>query len=225
MRALLIPLTLIALACSDVLAWGAPFVPPGLQPGDSYHLAFLTAGVHDAISPDIAEYNGFVQKQADLNPSLTGADVGVTWYALASTDAFDARDNALISAPVYRLDGLKVADGYADMWDGDLQVAIAVDQYGYDKPPMGVPDLLWTGSNSDGTAFTYPLGSGGSIGVGEVTSAQYWMHCCTGAEQTLHELYALSEKLTVPVPEPSSGTIGLLVALAAAAMTKRSWAA
>jgi hypothetical protein len=226
-------LTLIALAATYVSSWGAPFVPPGLQPGDSYHLAFLTAGVHDAISADIAVYNAFVQKQAELNPAATGTDVGVKWYAIASTEAVDARDNALVSAPVYLFNAfnqLKVADGYADMWDGDLQLAIARDQYGIDKPPTGDPDLVWTGSIPDGTAYSYPLGSGGlgmggGIGVGEVTRTDRWMHCCAGVETTLHELYALSEKLVVPIPEPSSGTMCLLFALAAAAMTKRSWAA
>ena len=95
-------MVLVSVVFSSSLANGEVYVPPGLSPGDRYHLAFLTAGSTDATSSNIADYNAFVQGEAAQNPSLTGTDDGVSWYAIGSTPSVHARDNALVAAPVYR---------------------------------------------------------------------------------------------------------------------------
>src|SRR5262245_5574605 len=92
-------LILLSLATKSV---AEVFQPPGLNPGDTYQLIFVTAGSRDAQSPDIADYHAFVQAQAELNPSLTGTGMGVTYSAVASAynDAnYGARDNAVVSSP------------------------------------------------------------------------------------------------------------------------------
>ena len=91
-----------------------------------YHLVFVTDGRHDAMSTDIGVYNQFVNDQADLNPLLAP----ITWSAIASTEGAAARDNALISGPVFRLDAVQVATGFADTWDGGIANPINVDQFG-----------------------------------------------------------------------------------------------
>ncbi len=105
------------------------YVPPGLSPGDTYHLVFVTEGYTNATSSDIDYYNAFVQSEAARNPSLTGTEMGVTWRVIASTSAIDARDNAHVEAPVYLLNGTKVADDHADFWDGFLDAPVIVDQF------------------------------------------------------------------------------------------------
>jgi hypothetical protein len=124
------------------LAFAGPIVPAGLSPGDKYHLVFITRGVHDGASSDISAYNSFVQTEAAANPALTGTDVGITWSAIASTRTVNARDNALVSAPIYLLNGTKVADGFSDLWDSTtpahsplLSAPINVDQFGAVRPP------------------------------------------------------------------------------------------
>lgn len=62
----------------------AQFVPDGLRPGDVYHLMFLTDGVRDAWADSIADFNGFVQSQAEQNPPVTGTDTGVQYRAVVS---------------------------------------------------------------------------------------------------------------------------------------------
>ena len=132
------------------------FVPPGLNPGDMYHLVFVTVSVEDPTSSDIAVYNDFVQAEAAKYPSLTGTDLGVTYRAIASTSSVDARDNALVSAPVYRLDGELVASGFDDMWDGSIQARISLGASrtfcSFEGDPNGgcTSDYVWTGSSPDG---------------------------------------------------------------------------
>jgi hypothetical protein len=66
-------------------------IPPGLSPGDQYHLIFLTSGTRDATSSNIADYDAFVTDQANLSPVL--AALGTTWRALGSTGTANAIDN------------------------------------------------------------------------------------------------------------------------------------
>ncbi len=60
------------------------FVPTGLNPGDTYHIAFITNGAHNALSSDIAGYNAFVQSQAEEAGAITES-WGVEWNVIGST--------------------------------------------------------------------------------------------------------------------------------------------
>ena len=71
------------------------------QAGDTYHLAFVTLGTRNGISADIGDYNTFVQGAADA--AGIGVTESVTWKAIGSTATVDAKDNAVVSAPVYNL--------------------------------------------------------------------------------------------------------------------------
>jgi hypothetical protein len=176
-------------------------VPDGLKPGDMYHLAFVTRFTIDATSSLIVDYNQFVQDQAALNPSLTGTDMGVTWKAIASTAMVDARDNALVEAPVYLLDATtKIADGFSDMWDGTLDAPLDLDQF-----VMGmVAPAVWTGSNPSGTSNVPHFLGGIDVVAGRFSSDSQWMDASREPNTTPLPLYALSAKLTVAVPEPTS---------------------
>jgi hypothetical protein len=168
-----------------------------------YHLVFVTEGARDATSPDIAVYNTFVNDEADQVPELGG----FTWFAIASTQLVDARDNAPVSAPVYRLDGTKVADGFADIWDGDIDSPILINQFG------GLEEQsVWTGTDANGLA----AGALGNVGFGAVIGSsvradQSWVFdAITETKRLSFPLYALSAKLTVPIPEPSSKALSWL---------------
>ncbi|MFQ5414445.1 MAG: hypothetical protein ACE5E6_08305, partial [Phycisphaerae bacterium] len=141
-------------------------IPDDLQPGDTYHLAFVTVGIRDALSSDIADYNQFVNDQAALS-CLTGADMGVAWFAIASTATVNARDNAVVgfTSPVYLLDGTtRIADGQSDIWNGSIANPLSLDQFL--ETSVFLP---WTGSESNGTAAGTPLGSGGNVRNGRTT--------------------------------------------------------
>jgi hypothetical protein len=198
---------------------GSVFVPPGLVPGDMYHLAFVTRDRRDATSFQIADYNAFVQAQAALNPSLTGTDMGVKWHAIASTPDDAARDNARVEAPVYRLDGVKIADGFDDIWNGSLDASLSVTQF------VLLSEFLrtWTGTLSNGTKLNdRALGVGGGMPFTGVITATTppWVSSDVDNPASLHAFYALSDKRTVPrasavIPEQASAIIwSLLIGIA-----------
>jgi len=197
----------------------AVVVPSGLNLGDTYHLAFLTAGTRDATAVLIGTYNTFVQAEA-LSSSLTGAGQGVQWFVIGSTFGKDARDNAVVSAPVYLLDGTtKVADGFTDIWNEDIDNPINVDQYG---ASVSNPDPVFAGTQADGTKF-FPnpqqrfLGSTSNVQLGDpaAKNSDWIFDPGTSSNSDLRSFYALSELLTV-VPEPRAGsliTCGMLAVL------------
>ena len=187
-------------------------VPPGLLPGDHYRLVFVTASTTDAISTSIADYDTFVNNEANDPLSLL-LPLGVTWTAIGSTSTVAAYDHigGVFSTPIYRLDGALVAIGSAGLWDGSLDAPIRYSQFGTD-----VDSLVWTGSaENDGSIHSCSLGSSYSCGVvglsGTATNdwLAYWLESPLSVP---HPLYGISPDLTVPgsgVPEP--GTVSMML--------------
>ena len=145
-------------------------VPPDLNPGDSYRLVFVTSTTRTASSPNIAHYNTFVSGRAAAVPAL--AALPTTWKAIGSTAAVNANANTLTrstdpSAPIYRLDGLRVADGNSDLWNAATNCynSIPITEAG-----NAVNVWVWTGQ--PGTARP-GLGMGGSAtGAGSLMESQ-----------------------------------------------------
>jgi len=194
-------------------AYAVLFVPVGLAPGDSYQLAFVTSVGTNATSSDINSYNSFVQAAADA--AGIGTSEGVTWSAIASTSAINANSNAMVSTKVFNMGGELVATGYADFWDGSHTLGVGIDftEYG-----VGQGANVWTGSNTDGTgAGTNVLGNAVANWGEAASSGINWISRGTQSTSFNYRLYALSETLTVPVPEPETYAllgIGLLGILA-----------
>lgn len=207
-------------------------VPAGLNPGDPYHLAFVTRQGRTAVSTDISSYNTFVNNQADQAGAIT-ENFGIEWFAIGSTSTVNARENAVVGAgvPVYLLDGTtKIADGFADLWDGSIDNTLSLNQFGLTTQTT----VAWTGSFSSGVAASVnfaPLGSVGPPGgipefvaIGRpFRTDSAWIFSggfSADAFSPVYPLYALSEELTAPstavIPEPSSlilfalGAVGLL---------------
>jgi hypothetical protein len=194
-------------------------VPTGLQPGDKYYLAFLTASGTTGTSANIADYNAFAQSQANTVASLSG----FTWKAAVSTPSVSALTNLNIgNFPVYRIDGVQIATGGTDLWDGSLMAAINVDQ---NEAVYGGGVAAWTGSNGNGTAYSpYELGGSGNlpiIGAVNSTSSSWMVVNAVGSANT-NRVYAFSNQLIVPVPEPASISIAACgAALGGLALARR----
>jgi hypothetical protein len=147
-----------------------------------------------------------------------GADEGVTWKVIGSTDAVDARDNTStnptvngIGEPIFLLDGSTiVANDYADLWDGSIQHII-------DLTEQGAISTYWpfTGTYTDGTeAPGHPtshgaLGDGGEVGQGNSSSTTEWVwRTNTSAPRTQElQIYALSDPLVVIGGDPNAPTV------------------
>ena len=112
----------LALSCPSVTSAATiTWVPSDLNPGATYHLAFATSTTRDATSSDITDYNTFVDNAMGTKDDNESPYGDITWKCIGSTSSVDARDNigySSSSAPVYRLDGTRVADSSDDLWDG-----------------------------------------------------------------------------------------------------------
>lgn len=182
--------------------------PPDLGAGASYRLVFVTSGLMNASSHDIADYNAFVTSQANVSAEL--AALATSWKVLGSTSSVDAKTNSATDpavaggVPIYNLRGELVASNYADLWDGLLAKPINFDQYG-----AAVSQAVFTGTSTSGTGipdrqlggpngYRVQYGYSNAIGSGW-TNANDW----TGTLTALH-YYGISDTLAIPVPEPEA---------------------
>ena len=194
-------------------------IPSGIGPGDKFRLMVVTS--HGTITrannsentKDIADYNGYVTGSVEANSELAAYASG--FRALVSTTgdsgadpaipSADARDNtsstytdADTGVPIYWLGGRKVADDYADFYDGSWDSGSGRDHNGVSL--SGNSLCAWTGSLNDGTGSHRRLGSTDFVTYG----------CAPNAGQEINKgiinggsfgLYALSEVFEVSVPD------------------------
>ena len=175
--------------------------PPGLNPGDLFRFVFVTDGIRDATSANIADYDSFVAAQAG-GATYNGAVVD--WLAIASTASVDAIDHVgQTAAPVYLSDGTLVTTSTTP---SGLWSRILVHQIDLDLAANPVHTFVWTGTNFFGTGF------GGALGtvtpqVGSTNdTVDTWVASGRSPSGDLRPFYGISLVLTVPpapVPEPS----------------------
>jgi hypothetical protein len=196
-------------------------VPPGLNPGDTYRLVFVTSTTRDATSSNIADYNSFVSGVAALSVDLSG--LGATWTAIGSTATKDAIDNigsSLSTVGIYRLDGEKIANG-TNGTEGlfPLPLALLLNPIYYTEqggPPTS-PDWVWTGTDYYGRATHDPSTSGDALGAssGVPTNGRpgwidsSWIIGGAADDSTLGHFYAISSEITVGEAVPEPGSIAL----------------
>ena len=137
------------------LAATSDLIPTDLA-GDRFRLIFVTYQGHAATSTDIENYNAYVQSQANASNALAGIKThSSSFRVLGSTADVDARDNTYTTytddepgVPIYWLNGNKVADDYADLYDGSWDdEANPTLRNGNTIPPT----VIWTGSSTNGT--------------------------------------------------------------------------
>lgn len=122
-----------------------------------------------------------------------------------------------MEAPVYRMDGVLLANGFADMWDGSLATTPNRDQFDGQAGSTPGNSRVFKGSDPSGVAST---SFGGPLGSVRVTTGRFiasdglWIESGFtfggGIPSNPNSLYALSEKLTVPIFAPEPSTIALV---------------
>ncbi len=188
--------------------WGQ--VPSGLQPGDKFRLLFVTSKSRKAGAQiDIDSYDNFVQDAA-LNGPASLQPFGAHFRALASTQAVSARDHTETAnsefyqgLPIYWLGGGKVADDYADLFDGDWDLNEPRNENG---KAIRLDASVLTGSLSDGTrAGSQFLGRGSDLNVREGRPGSSGKELNNGSRgrSSAARMYGLSGVFTV-VPAGSA---------------------
>ena len=154
-----------------------PLIPAGIRPGHSFRLLFITHAQYFPASSDIADYNRIVQDDA-AEGHLAIRPYASLFKIVGSTSSVDARDNTETNPDpdedgpgvrIYWLDGEKVADDYADFYDGAWDSYVHRDE----RSESGTSFSVWTGSNTDGTAYSgAELKGSPNVRVGFVVAGQ-----------------------------------------------------
>ncbi|MEM7199235.1 MAG: hypothetical protein AAF628_03155 [Planctomycetota bacterium] len=200
-RSLLAALTVTSVACAQDIN----LPPPDLAPGEPYRVLFVTDGSYSNASSDIGVYNARVVTEAEAVPAL--AALSTSWTAVGSTAAVDARTNTQTDptpsgptgVPIYRPDGVRVADDYDHLWGAatrNLLIAPLVSPSGRVVPAGGD---CHTGSSRDGTRRTgQELGqSGVGFGILGLIDSQ-WIESSAYPRGAVRRLFGLSGVLTAP---------------------------
>ena len=140
-------------------------------------------------------------------------DYSAGFRVVASTAAVDARDNTASTGtghPIHWLGGSKVADSYADFYDGTWDdEANSTDESGSARLLTATADWPFTGSDDDGTADSSdPLGAATTVRVGrpdDSTSGNNPIHSGHSQGTTnlrpfyaLSQVFVVSSEITVP---------------------------
>lgn len=191
-------------------------VPTGLAPGQSYRLAFVTAGTRDASNVSSwsnEPYDAFVTAEANTELSLSsiqwqvlGSGFNGSTYVRQHTGTTPASwEGGFPGVPIFLLNDTKLVDDYADLWDGTFDTSLSIDQHG-----NTLFTEVWTGMTASGFSgeFSY-LGCSDYYGA----CAQYgssqaadsaWAFVGYDQTSSAKSYYAISNVLTVPGPTPAA---------------------
>ena len=132
--------------------------PSAVVEGDLFRLIFATSTTRNATSTDIADYNTFVQNAAAAgHTAIRSYSAG--FRVVGCTASVDARNNTSTThtstdtgVPIYWLNGAKVADDYADFYDGSWDnEANPKNQSGTNRNLTNPANQPFTGCDHDGT--------------------------------------------------------------------------
>ncbi len=193
------------LGCNIAKA-GIILTPTGVNPGDKFRIVFVMRGTSNATSSNALDYDNVVIAAAS-NAALTYNGSLLNWQAIVSTAATNANDPSRLptssTSPIFRIDGVKIANNGADFWDGSILAPIQIDETG----ALLTSRQVFTGTDVNG--FSVPgltLGNASGNAVTGDTDFQdsQWVNRRTQLIVAQHRLYAISQELTSAVPEPHS---------------------
>ena len=198
--------------CDGTVTW-TDIVPDCLSPGDQYRILFVSRKfIPDSVASNtINSYNDWVQQVAAASSDADFAAISSSFKMFGSTAATSARDNTGTTGMgtgirTFYFKGNKVADDYADLYDGSWDSQEPYDEHG---AVLSNVIRVMTGSTSGGLKSSSRPIRAASILMNEITA--------TGLPQTLNSelfwsdnaspsqrLYALSGVLIAPTTPTSA---------------------
>ena len=189
-------------------------IPSGFGPGAQFRLLAVTSTTRDATSTSISDYNTFVQTAVASGHSAIQA-YSSSFKVLGCTSSVNAKTNTGTTytssnkgVPIYWLDGNKVADNYADLYDGDWDSNSPKDE---DGNAVANTVRVFNGCQNDGSSDAAdPLGGGAvftTVHVGIPTTKDKELDSGVDRERTTsNPFYALSPVFEV-APATAAPTV------------------
>ena len=186
-------------------------IPTGLGPGDSFRLMFIPSTGITAVGSSIITYDNHVQSAAAAGHTDIQA-YSSAFKMLGSTRPTDARDHTGttgVGVPIYWLNGAKIADNYADFYDGTWDEEAQGRRESGAVVNLSSTWQIWTGSTHQGTEL---IGAGNNsralgpsapnnlVGVGKpnsTTSGHGPLAGETAVNTASKAVYALSDVFIV----------------------------
>lgn len=215
---------LVALgAVSLTGAQAAPItIPTGLNPGDTYRLAFVSGGFDFSnLPPGPIDFQTFVDIEANSQAEL--AALNTTWTPIVSepggvnasvlTNTIPSTvQGGSIGFPIFLLNDTKLVDTYDDLWDGTIDLPFNVHS---DGSFTFFNRAVYTNTLADGTTLSFGDYISANIPVGFVNETDSgWTDNFRGHDpQIPYSIYVISGLLTVPsesVSIPAPGSLTLL---------------
>jgi hypothetical protein len=197
-------------------------VPAGLNPGDAYHVIFVSSTSRNSTSSNIADYDAHVQAAAEA--AGIGVSAGIDWLVVGSTPTVSAIDHltplSTSNAPIYNQNGDLVAASFTALWGGTIMNAVNYTEAGNLEGATSTP-WVWTGTTASGNGGPFDQALGGidflhTVGSFERTDAQ-WIESGELNPNLAWRLYGISEEIivsSVPIPAAiwlfGSGMLGLI---------------
>ena len=189
---------------------GWSLIPSGARAGDDFRLLIVTSTRQTAANTDIADYNAVVQNDVSNTGHADIQGYAANFRMLGCTETVSAITNANTgstdpAASIYWLNGAKVADDYAGLYDGSWDSNAPKFPDGENAPTSGLisqtlvgctPAGMIDGTNHLAAALVtqgYPGFSGSEFGVFPVLVKES------------RRFYGLSEIFRVPANTPATG--------------------
>ncbi len=191
---------------------GWSLIPSGPSAGEDFRLLIVTSTRQTADDTAIADYNTVVQGDVSSTGHTDIQSYSANFQMLGCTETTSAITNTNTAstdtaAPIYWLNGAKVADDYADLYDGSWDSHGPKYPSGENAPTSGLSSQTLVGCTPAGeidgdgyylgatTKMTqgYPGSSGFEFGVFPVNAG------------TSQRFYGLSEIFRVPANTPATG--------------------
>ena len=191
--------------------------PAAIPDNGTFRLLFVTGNRRTASATAIGDYDQHVQARVVGHGGGDLRDFSALFKVLGCTATVDARDHTGTTstdtaAPIYWVDGDKVADDYADLYDGRWDSNAPKNASGNPIPAEFGGATVFTGCLASGTRSATPLGATGKAsvteGLPEVDGVEIEGRGVPGSE--LRKLYGLSSIFRVAASdEPTVASVAV----------------
>ncbi len=192
--------------------WG--LIPSGLSEGDAFRLLIVTSTRQNAEDTAIADYNSVVRGDvsstghADIRSYSAGFKIlGCTRTTSAIANTYTGSTDT--AAAIYWLNGAKVADNYADLYDGNWDSNRPKYPGGTNAPVSGAESRVFTGCLESGASSGSNYLGADRVNQGYPASAGFEIDALPTAKTDLRRFFGLSGIFRVGAAAPTVSSVAV----------------